>query len=324
MALLTGNTAVDSVLTTWLNRKFVSDLEFSLQHQKFTEKAMIPQGAGNIGRFLAFNAPTANTGYSGSGNAPLTESTTTEHEITSITNAETNITPAEFGEFIKIGTLYDFVAVPGTRQKYLKRLGDGAAVSIDARVRNFAETSTNTVYATADQIGGSTTAPATVGTMGASTLILSKKVLFDGLARGFDGINGHPNGHYAAVITAKQELDIVTEVTTSRIYWSNAVVNVPGAQGQSKFVNGYIGSIYSVATYVTQNYVTAALTATADVGFVYADGGVGAMALRDMTPRIVINDVNSPYKNVNSLAWHVMFEAALIASARVVKLYSNS
>ena len=34
----TGNSAVDDVLNTYLNKAFVSDLEFDLQHQKFTMK----------------------------------------------------------------------------------------------------------------------------------------------------------------------------------------------------------------------------------------------------------------------------------------------
>ncbi len=56
-AHVTTGTA-NAVLTTWLNKNFVSDLEFQLQHQKFTTKAIIPKGAGNIGRFISFAAPT--------------------------------------------------------------------------------------------------------------------------------------------------------------------------------------------------------------------------------------------------------------------------
>ena len=60
MAHFTGTTSPDatSVLTTWLNKNFVHDLEYTLQHQKFTTKAVIPKGAGNKGRFLTFAAPT--------------------------------------------------------------------------------------------------------------------------------------------------------------------------------------------------------------------------------------------------------------------------
>ena len=79
---------------------------------------------------------------------------------------------------------------------------------------------------------------------------------------------------------------------------------------------------YGTAVYVTNNYATTTYTATVEIGYVYADGGVGAMAFRDMNARIIVNDVNSPYKNKDSVAWWTMFNAALISSTRVVKLYS--
>ena len=327
MAHTTGTTSPDltSVLTTWLNKNFVKDLEFVLQHQKCTTKAIVPKGAGNIGRFLTFAAPTKTASYSGLGTTALTEATTTEHEITGIGQTSTNITIAEFGEWTKVGQLYEYAAVSGTREKLLKRLRDGASYSIDSFVRSKALLTTTVAWASTGQFGATTTAPAVAPVaMNCAAIIFARKTLFDNLASGFEGEPGIPNGHYTAVITPKQELDIVTEITTGRISWSNAVVNVPGTLGQEKFVNGYIGSIYQVAVLVTNNYSTLLWTSASDIGIVYAEGGVGAMAFSDMDPQIIINDVNSPYKNVNSFAWHVLFGAGLIDTNRVMKIYSLS
>jgi hypothetical protein len=97
--------------------------------------------------------------------------------------------------------------------------------------------------------------------------------------------------------------------------------------GQEKWVKGYMGSIYGTAMYVTQNTLTAVTytaSSTGDISLVFADGGFGAMAFRDMDPRIVLNDVNSPYKNVDSIAWHLQFGTALIDTNRIVKIYSAS
>ena len=329
MAHTTGNTAVDDVFATWINRKFVSDLEYQLQHQKFTLKGSIQKGAGaNILRFNEFAAPGTgasgpNTGYSGAGQSSITEGSTTANEITGITITPTNVTMAEYGEFLKIGQLYEYAAVEGTRERLRKRLRDGASASIDSATRVWAATTTNALYATGAQSGGVVTGPSALTALGASTLMLSRKVLFGGLAKGLEGVSGHPNGQYAAVITPQQELDVITEVTTLRVYWNNAVVNVAGPEGVGKWINGYIGSIYGVATYTTQNYQTASYTSAAQVGFVYADGGVGAASYGDMNPEIIINDVNSPYKNINSIAWHAIFGGSLLSSTRVVKLYST-
>lgn len=325
---LTTTTSPDatSVLQTWLNKKFVRDLEWQLQHQKFTTKAVIPENAGNVGRFIAFAPPTKPSSYSTSGaTAFIPEGSVSSNEITAVTQSSTNITIAEFGEFTKVGTLYEYAAVAGTREELVKRLRDGAAFSIDTFVRSKAVTTTNSFFATNNPGGGLTTSPATTPLLlGAAALMSARKLLYDVGAMGFDNVPDHPTGHYAAVITPKQELDIITEISTTRVYWSNAVVNVPGKMGQDKFVNGYIGSVYGVAVYCTNNYTTFNMTGSAEIGFVYADGGVGAMAFKDMKPEIVINDVNSPYKNMNSIAWHSFFGAGLIDGNRVVKLYSNS
>ena len=329
MALLTTTTAVtvDAVFEILINKQFVSDLEYALQHQKFITKGTLVKGGGaNVLRFVEFAPPNPAasgpvTSYSGAGQSAITEGSTTANEITGITQTPTEITVTEYGEFLKIGQLYEFAAISGTREKLQKRLRDGGVASIDSAVRLAAAQSTNKMYATTAQAGAVTT-QGTPASLGAAALMACRKQLFGGLAKGLEGVPGHPDMHYAAVLTPQAELDIVTEVTTARVYWSNAVVNVPGKLGQEKFVNGYIGSIYGVAVYITQNFQTTLLTSAASVNFVYADGGVGAASFEDMNPRIILNDVNSPYKNLNSIAWHAMFGTKLLSSTRVVILYS--
>jgi hypothetical protein len=322
MAHATTNTAVDDVLTTYLNKDFISDLEYNLQYQKFTMKGDIPTEGGNVIRFNEFSAPQP-TGYTTTGSAAITEGSTTANEITGITTTPSNLTMAEFGEFFKETQLYQLAAQPGTLERLKKRLMDGCKVSIDTYTRGKYIQSTNIFYATGAQTGGTATGPLSVTALGASTLIGAKKVLRAALGTPFKGVSGHPDGKFAAILSEKQELDVVTEVTTGRVYWSNAVVNVPGSMGQQKFVDGYLGVIYGVATYTTNNSTTATYTATVEVGFVCADGGVLSATIAQMQPRIIVNDVNSPYKNVNSVAWHAFYEAALHSSVRVVKLYSS-
>ncbi len=330
MTHITTTTSPDatSVLTTWLNRNFVRDLEYTLQHQKFTTKAIIPKGAGNKGRFLTFAAPASPNSYSGlgggNGTAAITEGSTTANEITAITQTSTDITIAEFGEYTKVGTLYEYAAVPGLRQELLKRLRDGAAFSLDSFVRSKALLTTTRLYARNDQVGATTvlTAAEAPALLGATAIMAARKTLFANLAQGFQGLEGHPRNHYAAVVTPDQEQDITTEYTTQRVTWAQSVTNVPGIEGQLKWVNGYMGSIYQTAVYATNNYTTLTMSVSSEIAIVYADGGVGAMAFQDMNPEIILNDINSPYKNMNTFAWHCMFGAGLIDAARVVKIYS--
>jgi N4-gp56 family major capsid protein len=319
--------ATSGLLNTWLNRKFISDLEWILQYQKFTTKAIIPPNAGKIGRFNVFAPPPAGTSYSTSSTTALTETYTTENEIAVITATSTDITIAEYGEFYKTSELAMYAVMPGAREKLLKRLKDGAAVTIDTLVfTKFKSATTNYLYNTAASTGGTTTFnTGSVTNLSAAAIIQARSILLSGKVPTFSGIPGHPDGKYAAIISPKGELDIVTETTTGRTTWTQAVVNVAGALGQTKWVEGYIGTIYGVATYVTHNYTSAtAYTAssTGDISIVCGDGAVGAVGFKDMEPSIVINDVNSPFKNVDSVAWHVFFGTGLIDGGRIVKMYS--
>jgi N4-gp56 family major capsid protein len=329
MAFISTANAVNGLLTTWLNRKFVSDLEWALQYQKFATAAIIPAGAGKIGRFNVFVPPTGSTSYSLASTTALTEVFTTEHEITSMTASSTDITVTEYGEFHKTSALAMYAAIPGTREKLRKRLSDGAYVTVDTLCLTACNTAaTNYIYATAAQKGGTLTFNAgSVTALSAAALMYAKGLLFSKKAPAFTGIPGHPDGHYAAIIGPTQETDIVTENTTGRTTWGQMVTNVPGVSGQEKTLRGMVGPIYGVAVYVTQNFNTGTYTAssTGDISLVLADGAFGACAFKDMSPEIIINDVNSPYKNTDSIAWHLSFGVGAIDTVnRVVKIYSAS
>lgn len=339
MAYTTGNLSVDEVLNTWINKKFVTDLMFDLQLQKFTAEAIIPEDQGALARYIEFAPPGRNSSYSSLGNTRLPEgvtnfqTATSLHEITGITMLRTEVTVFEFGEHVKIGSLYEFASMSGTREKIVKRLKDGAAVSLDDVVRAQMDVTTFGVSAQQSAIGGLdttnvvTTIFSQTAALGAAAVITAKNLLRTGLVQGITGVAGHIDRNYALVISPAQETQIVTEVSNGRIYWSNAVINVPGSMGQEKFVKGYLGDIYGVSTYVTQNFATATMTVAVSVGYIMGADAVAAVAFRQMTPQVIMNEVNSPYKNMNSIAWYAQFGAGLVTLAaglqnRVIKIYS--
>jgi N4-gp56 family major capsid protein len=314
-----SSTANTSLLTTYLIKSFIPTLESELQHQKFTKDAVIPEGMGKKGTFNTFGNPTAST-------TALTEGTTSDNETT-ITSTGTDVTIAEYGEFIITTRLMEFCAVSGSRAELRDRMAYGAALSMDTLVLTAADATTGVFYATTAATGGSTTAPATVGAFSASTVIGAAKELRDNNAKGFRGIAGHPDNHFAAIISPQAELTMITEATTGRMTWAQAVTQVPGQMGQEKWVNGYMGSVYGTACYMTQNFTTASLTATANEGYILAAAGMGSVSVIDSDPQVYVNtpsegDVGNPYRNRSTIAWHAYFGTALLDANRVIKIYS--
>jgi N4-gp56 family major capsid protein len=321
MGTFATGTGATSLMTSWINREFIKTLENELQMQKFTTKAVIPNHMGKVGSFNVFPNP---PGTSGS----LTEGTLSEHEVTMTTTAAL-VTIAEYGEWMPVPTLTDLAAVEGTRGELAKRFAYGAALSIDTQVRASATGSTLTWFAL--NVGqGLATMPATTGVISATVLIAASKQLRANSVRGFTGIEGHPEGHLAAIMSPQAELDMITEATTGRAVWQNMVVNVPGPQGQGKAINGFMGSVYGTACYRSQNVASFTITNSAlSVNFVLGDGGIAALGLGQIGPQVYINtpsegDIGNPFRNRYTIAWHANFGSALGPDGylRVVKMYS--
>jgi N4-gp56 family major capsid protein len=334
------NTTINTtLLTTYLIRKFIPALEDELQFQKFTTKASIPQGMGNIARWNVFSSPPANT-TSLSPEGAIGTGTTTTNEITTLTTTGTAATLAEYGEFIRTTRLEEYCAVPGSRDELSNRMAYGGARSIDALVRNACDGTTSDWYAHSGVAGGGTTTAAASPTYGAdgeqaelqmsaAAVIGATAELRGNSARGFAGVNGHPNRHFACIMSTSAEQNMVQEATAGRMTWAEAVTDVPGASGQSKWVNGFMGSVYGTACYRSQALTTGVITATLDENFVLAEGGVGALSIIDADPQIYVNtsssgDIGNPYRNSNTVAWHIFFATALIDSNRVIKVYSGT
>jgi N4-gp56 family major capsid protein len=309
-----------SLLTTYLIRKFIPALEKDLQMQRFTTKAMVPPGQGNVGRFNVFSSPSAATSF-------IAEGTTTAGEITTLTTTPTNVTIREYGQFIKMTRLNDLSAVKGSRDEVANRLAYAAALTIDGLVYTRAKATTSKWFAGHGTTVGATDAQA----LSVRDIIgASLDVLRTNSARGFSGVAGLPDDELAAVVHPAAEADMVSEAATStnKVVWSEIVKHVPGAMGQEKAIKGAMGSVYGTACFRSQNIGSTGLTTnTAYDNVVFAEGGVGSVALEDMDPVIYVNtpssgDVGNPYRNFSTIAWHIFYGDSLIDSNRVVRLYS--
>jgi hypothetical protein len=316
-------TAVNtSLLTTYLEKTFIPALENELQYQKFCTKGFIPEGMGNILRFNVFSSPAANVD-------PLDEGSATDHIITTLTTTGTDLTMAEYGEYIKVSRLQDYTQVPGARAELSDRMAYGGALSIDSLVLA-ASVTANTLdwYALATAVGGSAATGGGNPTAGSAACLIGAGAILHGSAvRGHKGVAGHPDGHFAAIVTPTFERDMVQEATTGRMTWAQAVTNVGGTMGQEKWVNGYMGSVYGIAAYRTQNFNQATVTINCDVSTLIGAGGLGCASLKDADPKIFVNtpssgDTGNPYRNHSTVAWHAEFATKLIDVNRVVRIYT--
>ena len=316
-----------SLLTTYLIKKFIPALEAELTLSKFTTKAIIPPGSGKIGRFNVFNNPPGTTTALSDG-ADFFSHPNTLNQITTLTTTGTDVTIAEYGEYIKVSSLMELTQVSTARSELVQRMTYGGALSIDRLVS--AQMDATTVSYFAGDLALDSVTPVNLGLHSLMETKAAKlqAISFSGgltAAKGFTGVSGHRDGNFAAFITPTAEADMTTEGTTSHITWQNAVVNVPGMGGQERWVKGAVGECYGMTVYTSQvidEITDVTITASVQANFVMGEGAVGAVGFNDMDPRIIVNDINSPYKNSKSIAWKAYFGTGLIDANRVVKLYS--
>ena len=310
------------LLTTYIEKKWIAALERDLQLLKFGTKVVIPPGMGKVGRVVTFS------------NAPGSTSALTDGTLgnnVDITTTGTNVTIQEYGEYMAIHRIQEYASSPSMRDEIVKRFTHGALVSLDGQCNTALQAMTSNVFqfnvlgSGSDAVTG-TRVPTAAN---ASGIISARKKVKDAYAVGFRGIAGHPEGHYAFICGQQAEVDVVTEATTGRMTWQNSVVNVPGRSGQEAWVNGYIGSVYGVAVYTSQNLTTGLSVSSTNVtcNFLLSDGAFAAMAFEDMTPRVFINEpgpnsTDNPFRNFNSCAWHALFGTKLHDGTRAVKIYS--
>jgi len=318
--MATWSTALQtSLLTTYLVRKFVPTLEKMLQLQKFTTKAIIPEGEGKIARFNTFGNSSGNT-------SSLEEGTTTEGEIT-LTTTGYEATIAEYGEFVSETSLQKYVQVKGSREQLAKRMAYGAHLTIDLLIRAEALQASNTWYSTGAVSGGDTTTVTTLA-MSAASVMGASELLWRNNVQGFDDVAGHPAGELACIVGTFSERDMVQEATTVRMTWAEANTNVGGAMGQEKWIKGKMGSVYGTACYRSQNLSqTSTGGVLADDNLLIGEGAIGCVGLEDMEPNIYINeasshDIGNPYRNKNTIAWHINFATTEMDAARMVRLYA--
>jgi hypothetical protein len=318
-----NETQAAALLTTWINPKFVAALERDLTAVKFTTKAIIPPGMGRVGRLVSFTSAPGTS-------AALADGTSTGN-LVDITTNTTNISIAEYGEFMQVFRVVDYAQASGAREEILKRFAHGGRIKLDSLVlAEFGKNVTN-ILGTLQTVNGAGALGTPTAPTGAAAIITARKKVRDNYAQPFYGVPGHTDGHYACIIGEQASLDIVTEFTTGRMTWGQAVTNVAGKIGQERYVNGYIGSIYGTAVHVSQQLVGGPSFSGVNVtnAFVIGDGAVGALAFEDMEPQVFVNtptsaSTNNPYRNFSTVAWHAYFATAVNDASRACKLYTVS
>ncbi len=322
MAVTTASPA--DVLVERLRRQFIPFLRNALKFADFAVPAAQPKGGGSKQlRWLLFNKITQDE------TGGLTEGDASDGEISALTVNTVSTTVKEYGAWVKITSLADLAHTPETRAQYAEGLAEHGARTLDSLLRNIADDTTTFLVSGETETG--------VGVLAATETANAQDIAV--ISGRFNQNDAKPaqGGMYVVIVHGEVEQDLVTDVTTGRLAWSEVNKFVGGLDGQKKIIEGTPGAIYGTMVLRSNNIQTVVLTSTitAYVNIALADHGIGRASFDSMTPRGARargpalmakqsgpGDTSNALSMFSTLGWKFNSGEALLDSERVIRYLS--
>ena len=325
MSVLTTSPA--NVLSEKLRRQFIPFLRNALHFSDFATPGSQPKGGGAISlRWMIFDKITQDE------TGGLTQADATDGEITTLTVTTVSTTVAEYGAWVKISSLADLAHTPETRAQYAEGLGEHGARTLDSLLRVVCEQSADpTLFLVSGQAATGT------GTLTVTDTAQAQDIAV--ISGRFNQNDCKPvlNGLYVCIVHGAVEQDIVTDVTTGRLSWSEINKYVPGLDGQKKIIEGSPGAVYGTMILRSNNIATTVLTntRTAYMNIALSKDALGRASFDAMTPAGATakgpalmtrqsgpQDTSNPLGMFATIGWKFNSGQALLDANRVIVFFS--
>lgn len=306
-----------SLWTTYILKKFVPGLKAKLFFTDYARPAMLPRGAGNIARWLV---PTMRVGST----TALTDgSSGAAANAVTITGVEGTI--ADYGEYFNVTDLAQETEVSTALDAYRDIMEYAGAGAINTLIYNAADDATNFHHVGDSTITGVTLAAADI--LQAQDFAIVANFFNARDATGFEKLGGD----FLLAIHPDAEFELVTDVTNTRLSWSEVNKHVPA--GFDTLVNNhrFVGRLGGVTALRTTLIGTVTEDVAAYVNVALADYGVGWLGLGESGPRRPEikykrpgpQSTNDPLDTNNTMGWKARMVAAnLDAGNRSLIVYS--
>lgn len=309
-----------SVWTTYLLRKFVDGLKANLFFTEYAEKATIPRGAGAY--VARWNVPTMRIG---STTAIVDGTWGSAASAITLTGVEATI--ADYGEYINITDLARESQLTGALDQYSDIMSYAGAGAINTLIYNQAKSATNFLHAGDTATGGTTLASG-------DTLKAPDIAFVSQFFRGKDAVGfSNLSGDYMMAIHPDAEYDLVTDVTTAALSWTEVNKYVPRGFDQLIENHRFVGRMNGVSVLRTTLVGTVTEDIAAHVNVALAKWGVGWLGLGsspETMPEIIPKrpgpqSTNDPL-NINcTLAWKVRMATKILdAGNRALVVYTDA
>ena len=323
MAVTAGGTNAAGLWTTYILRKFIPALRNNLVLSQYCTKAILPKGEGAyIARWNEMNNLALDTDALGAVGAGLT---VTDNEITEVTVTSYECTVLNYGQWMKIDDLAEQSMTRSALDEYADTFAYAGARVLDNLVKIAAITTSNYMHAREGGAGGVTLT--TSDTLTAEDAVVAGELLRAKFVRGFEKLGNK----YLLAIAPGAELDLVTDVTTNRLSWSNVFQHTsPGLDKIVNKTNGdVVGAIGRIVVTLSDAIGTVSEDEDAYQNIAMGKDAVGWLGFgeKQTSPKIVIKrpgsqDTSNPLDRYMTIGYKFKGAARLLNASNSLLVYS--
>jgi hypothetical protein len=321
--------------TTYILSKAVKTLEKKFVLLDKCTPATLPDNSGTTARWVipANQAlGTVTNALDDTGGTPLTYATRSSKNQVSYTETGVTAPIRTYGAF----TPQRRADMDNLRKQLAdnisERLGYLGNLCLDTLIRTTVD-GTGTSFAPSMGAGTTTTRKSIGDGTVNTTLVAADELTAEDIALGIGDLrmnDAEPfdNGMMAVIVHAGAEVDVITDVSATRLNWQEVNKHTSGITGALKIPKGLIGGIAGGMVERSNNIGTQTIDAIAAyANLVLSDGAVGMLHMNDMKPQVFINDafsVDDPHRQYKTVAFQFRAAPKLIESTRAEILYSSA
>lgn len=307
-----------SVWSEYILRKIVPGLKANLFFADYAEPGLIPKGQGHyVARWLL---PTMETGST----TALADGTSGS-AASAITLTRVAGTISTYGEWVQIGDLALESQISQALDAYREILQYRGAAAIDTLLYDAAKSTTAFLHAGDTTISGTTLETGDI--LKAKDFPAVANYFRARNAQGFDKLKGD----YLLAIHPDAEYDLVTDVTTAALSWSEVNKHVPAGFEQLVNNHRFVGRLNGVTALRTTIIGTVTEDILAHINVALARYGVGWLGLGTNpanTPEIKMKSpgpqsTNDPLDTNHTLGWKTRNAQKLLDVNRALVVYSD-
>lgn len=315
MAAPVNTTNLSNLMQTYYDRRFLERAKAELRHDFAAQAKNIPMNSGKTVSFNRFTPLAVAT-------TPLTEATNPSD--VGMTTALTSATLCEFGNWVKVSSLFEMTSLDENLAENIDVIGQNAGETIDVLIRNTLSASGVRQLPSTQTAVSSLSAIHTSDGLTGLEIRRAVRTLKNNKAQRFE------NGYFRGIISPYQAMDLMgnSEWTNARIYADAEAINrgVVGRLHGVEFVETNQPTLdYSAGFSAAANTVAAVWTAYICGKNAYGIVNIGSYS----APKVFVkkpgsNSTDNPIELFSTVGWKMPFTAVVLNDTWYVKVFTSA